>query len=407
MGGAVSDRIQQAKRRIRNLAARAISGNYRFSILSVLVLLPLTGAGLVLEVLGGLEPESLDAAVLVGAVLGAALIAAVIPRWAVLGAALLALWAGLVSFAETLPLAGGALGSLGLLLAPALQVARNWERAVVLRLGRFRNAAGPGVFLLLPFLDSVASFVDTRIRVTDFTAERSLTSDTVPVRVDALAFWMVWDAGKAVLEVEDYLQAVTLGAQTALRDAIGRSELATLLSERDRIGDQIQQVLDDRTNDWGITVLNVGFTEILVPPELEDVLSKRAQAERERQARVILGSAELEVAETFRKAAEQYRGNPEALQLRAMNMIYESTRVHGGMVLMPADALNSMNLGAVLGLQNTQRLDRITSAGTQSHGGGVNQTNEPDTGSGDTGAGPSGDPESGPAPNSGRKGGME
>ncbi len=403
----MSDRVQQFNQRIRNLSVRAHTGNYRYSILSVLVLFTFAAVGLALEVSAGLEPESLDAAVLVGAVLTAALISATIPRWAILGASLLVLWAGLASFAESLPLLGGTLGGLGLLLAPSVQVARNWERAVVLRLGRFRNAAGPGTFFLLPFLDAVESFVDTRIRVTDFTAERSLTSDTVPVRVDALAFWMVWDAGKAVLEVEDYLQAVTLGAQTALRDAIGRSELATLLSERDRIGDQIQQVLDDRTNDWGITVLNVGFTEILVPPELEDVLSKRAQAERERQARVILGSAELEVAETFRKAAEQYRDNPEALQLRAMNMVYESTRVHGGMVLMPADALNSMNLGAVLGLQNTQRLDRIAGAGPQSHGGGGNQSGAPDTGSGDASADPAVDPESGSAPNSGRRGGVE
>ncbi|RKX78332.1 MAG: hypothetical protein DRP60_05555, partial [Spirochaetes bacterium] len=185
--------------------------------------------------------------------------------------------------------------------------------------------------------------------VTDFSAEKSLTVDTVPVHVDALAFWMIWDAEKAVLEVQDFEQAVILSAQTALRSSIGSNTLTSLLCERERLGTEIQKLVDAKTNPWGITIISVEFKEILVPKELEDALSRQAQAEREREARVILGSTEAEIADSFSKAAEVYKNDPTALQLRGMNMIYESIRNKGGLVLVPSSALNSMNLGTVLG----------------------------------------------------------
>jgi len=185
--------------------------------------------------------------------------------------------------------------------------------------------------------------------VTDFSAEQSITRDTVPVHVDALTFWMVWDAEKAILEVEHFEDAVTLSAQTALRDSIGRNDLATLLSERERLGSEIQTTLDAKTNPWGITILSIEFKEVLVPRELEDALSKQAQAERERRSRIILGSAEVEIAHNFEQAAETYKNNPTAFQLRAMNMVYDSIRTNKNMVLMPSSALDSMNLGTALG----------------------------------------------------------
>ena len=225
-------------------------------------------------------------------------------------------------------------------------MAHHWEKAVILRLGRFHRLRGPGLFWLPPVLDRVARFVDTRIRATDFSAEKTITMDTVPVHVDALAFWMIWDAQKAVLEVENFIEAVVLSAQTALRDAIGRNELAALLSERERLGQEIQQVLDRKTNPWGITILSIEITDILIPKELEDAMSKRAQAERERQSRVILGEAEREVAAKFVEAARIYEANPTALQLRGMNMIYEGIRQHGTIVLLPSGALSSMSLEA-------------------------------------------------------------
>jgi regulator of protease activity HflC (stomatin/prohibitin superfamily) len=191
--------------------------------------------------------------------------------------------------------------------------------------------------------------VDTRIRVTDFSAEKSLTRDTVPVHVDALAFWMIWDPEKAILEVENFEQAVTLSAQTALRASIGSNDLTTLLSERDRLGTEIQQIVDSKTNPWGITIISVEFKEILIPKDLEDALSREAQAEREHASRVILGSTEAEIAQSFKEAANSYRDDPVALQLRAMNMVYESMRNKGGLVLVPASSLESMNLGTVLG----------------------------------------------------------
>lgn len=236
------------------------------------------------------------------------------------------------------------------LLAPSLQIAYQWERAVVLRLGKFRTLHKPGIFFILPIIDKVARFVDQRIRVTDFSAEMTLTSDTVPVNVDAIAFWVVWDAQKAVLEVEQFEEAVILSAQTALRNGIGKNDLANLLSERDRLGHEIQKVLDEKTNAWGITTQAVEIRDIIIPKDLENAMSRQAQAERERQSRIILGTAETEIAEKFARASAHYKDNPVALHLRAMNMVYEGLRQKGSMIIVPSSAVETMGLGALGGL---------------------------------------------------------
>jgi hypothetical protein len=204
--------------------------------------------------------------------------------------------------------------------------------------------------LILPIVDKVAQFVDQRVRVTDFSAETTLTADTVPVNVDAIAFWMVWDAEKAVLEVEQFTDAVVMSAQTALRNAIGKNDLAVLLSERDRLGHEIQKLLDERTSAWGVTTQAVEIRDIIIPKGLEDAMSRQAQAERERQSRIILGTAETEIAEKFSRASEHYRDNPVALHLRAMNMVYEGLRQKGSMIIVPSTAVETMGLGALGGL---------------------------------------------------------
>jgi len=235
-------------------------------------------------------------------------------------------------------------------VAASIRIADQWEKAVVLRLGRFRGLKGPGIFFIIPIVDRVDKYIDQRIRVTDFHAETTLTRDTVPVNVDAVVYWMVWDVRKAALEVQDYIAAVAFVAQTGLRDIIGRHELADLLQHRDKIGSALQQTLDEQTNPWGITCQSVGIKDIVIPAALEDAMSKQAQAERERQARIILGTAETEIAEKFAAASECYRDNPVALQLRGMNMLFEGLKEKGSMVIVPSAALESMNLGAIGGL---------------------------------------------------------
>jgi len=252
------------------------------------------------------------------------------------------------------------------LVSPCLQMAYQWERAVVLRFGRFCGLRGSGLFAVFPVIDKVANYVDQRIRVTDFKAETTLTKDTVPVNVDAIAFWMVWDAEKAVLEVEDFDVAVTLSAQTGLRDAIGRHDLGDMLSHRDRLGKEIQQVLDAKTNAWGITVQSVEIRDIIIPKELEDAMSRQAQAERERQSRIILSKAEEEIAESFAKASEHYRRNQAALHLRAMNMVFEGLKQKGSMIIVPSTAVETMGLGAMGGLT---AFDQIIDSDSESSDG--------------------------------------
>jgi len=232
----------------------------------------------------------------------------------------------------------------------ALKIAKEWERVVVLRLGKFKRLKGPGMFFIVPFVESIAQVVDMRIRATDFASESTLTKDTVPVNVDAICFWMVWDAKKAILEVQDYYLAIILSAQTALRDIIGTHELADMLTHRGELGNRLREILDEKTNPWGITVQSVEIRDIIIPKDLEDAMSKQAQAERERQARIILGTAETEIAEKFAQAAKQYESNPGAMHLRGMNMLFEGLKEKGSMIIVPSSALETMNLGAIGGL---------------------------------------------------------
>jgi len=235
-------------------------------------------------------------------------------------------------------------------IASSIQIADQWEKGVVLRMGKFVGLKGPGLFFIIPILDQVSSYIDQRVRVTEFKAEQTLTKDTVPVNVDAVVYWTVWDVEKAALEVQNYEKAISYIAQTDLRDIIGKHELADLLQEREKIAEVLQKTLDANTNPWGITCQTVGIRDIIIPPGLADAMSKQAQAERERKARVILGTAETEIAEKFAKASEQYANNPIALHLRGMNMLYEGLKEKGSMVIVPSSALDSMNLGVIGGL---------------------------------------------------------
>ncbi len=238
----------------------------------------------------------------------------------------------------------------GVFLLFGLKIARQWERAVVLRFGKFVGLRGPGLFGIIPVVETVSHLIDQRMRVTDVTAESALTRDTVPVNVDAIVFWTVWDAEKSVLEVADYFDAVSLSAQTALREAIGRHLLAEMITEREQLGKQLQTILDEKTNPWGITVHSVEIRDVHIPQELEDAMSRQAQAERERQARIILGTAETEIAARFVKAGEEYENRPVALHLRAMNMLYEAIKEKGSMVIVPSSAVETMGLGGLAGL---------------------------------------------------------
>ena len=231
-----------------------------------------------------------------------------------------------------------------------IKIANQWERAVVLRLGRFRSLKGPGPFFIIPIIETVVRSVDMRIRSTDFSSESTLTKDTVPVNVDAICFWMVWDAKKAILEVENFYLAIILSAQTALRDIIGTHQLSELLTHREKLGRKLQEILDEKTNPWGITIQSVEIRDIILPKDLEDAMSKEAQAERERHARVILGTAETEIAEKFVQAARQYESNPGAMHLRGMNMLFEGLKEKGSLIIVPSSALETMNLGAIGGM---------------------------------------------------------
>jgi len=245
-------------------------------------------------------------------------------------------------------LAGGILFSI--LLASSIHIADQWEKAVVLRMGKFTGLKGPGFFFIIPIVDRIAKYIDQRVRVTDIKAEKTLTKDTVPVNVDAVVYWTVWDVEKAALEVQDYEKAILNISQTGLRDTIGRHELSDLLSDRQKISTELQSILDEHTSPWGITCQNVGIRDIIIPENLADAMSKQAQAQRERQARVILGTAETEIAEKFAEASLQYINNPVALHLRGMNMLFEGLKEKGSMVIVPSSALDSMNLGAMGGL---------------------------------------------------------
>jgi regulator of protease activity HflC (stomatin/prohibitin superfamily) len=238
----------------------------------------------------------------------------------------------------------------GLYYLFALKVADQWEKAIVLRFGRFTGLRGPGLFRIVPIVDRVTTWIDHRVMVTPFSAEKTLTKDTVPVDVDAVLFWMVWDAEKAALEVEDYQMAIAWAAQTALREVIGQMDLAYILVGRARMDRELQKIIDERTTPWGITVQSVEIRDIVIPQELEDAMSRQAQAERERQARVILGESEQQIAQSFADASQAYLDNPTALHLRAMNMLFEGLKEQGALVIVPSSAVDTMNLGGIAGV---------------------------------------------------------
>jgi regulator of protease activity HflC (stomatin/prohibitin superfamily) len=274
------------------------------------------------------------------------------PRANVVSALMLVVPAGLgiAATVVTANPAGAIVGILlGLLLAQSPRVAKQWEKAVVLRLGKYVGLRGPGLFWVVPLIDTVSAYVDQRIITTSFAAEQTLTSDTVPVNVDAVLFWMVYDAEKAALEVQDYPQAVSWAAQTALRDIIGRTSLSELLRGRERIETELQQLIDERSNPWGVTVQSVEMRDVIIPDSLQDAMSREAQASREKRARIILGEAEVEIAHMFEQAAKSYEGNPTALHLRAMNMLYEGLKEKGALMLVPSSAVESMGMGGLLG----------------------------------------------------------
>src|SRR5579863_776129 len=230
----------------------------------------------------------------------------------------------------------------------SIKVVRQWEKVAVLRLGRYIGLRGPGMFWIIPVIDTLTQYVDQRIRATSVSAESTLTRDTVPTSVDAIVFWLVWNAEKSLLEVADFENAILLSAQTALREAIGRHELSQMIAERETMGHELQRVLDQKTNPWGITVQSVEIRDVKIPQMLEDAMSREAQADRERRARIILGEAETQVAAKFAEAAEMYRDNPVALHLRAMNMLYEAIKEKGAMVIVPSSAVETMGLGGML-----------------------------------------------------------
>ena len=236
----------------------------------------------------------------------------------------------------------------GLYLLFAIKVVDQWEKVALLRFGKYRGLRGPGVFLIVPVVDSLSAYVDQRVRVTTVSAESALTRDTVPVNVDAIIFWLVWNVEKSILEVENFMQAITTGSQTALRESIGRHHLAEMITERETLGHELQKILDEKTTPWGITVQSVEIRDVRIPQALENAMSQQAQAERERQARVILGDAEVQVSEKFAEAAKVYEQNPGALHLRGMNMLYEAMREKGSMVVVPSSAIETMGLGGTL-----------------------------------------------------------
>lgn len=254
---------------------------------------------------------------------------------------------------------------LALLASQTVKVAQQWEKAVILRLGKFHRLAGPGLFFTLPLIDTVPYWIDQRINASAFNAEQTLTKDNVPVDVDAILFWVVWDAEKAALEVADYLEAVSWAAQTALRDVIGKTMLSDMLAGRENIDMQLQEIIDERTEAWGVAVQSVEIRDVIIPEALQDAMSKEAQAERERRARIILASAEQEIAENLVDAAKIYERHDIAVHLKTMSLLYESVKEKGGLVVVPANATDFTNLGMTLGLQRRDKPEAGNSARTR------------------------------------------
>jgi regulator of protease activity HflC (stomatin/prohibitin superfamily) len=295
------------------------------------------------------------------------------PAWVAWGSVLLLAWvvgralesAGATSNAVGLSIAGLILIAFVLLFG--IKVADQWEKAVVLRFGRYLGLRGPGIFWLTPIIETAPIWIDHRVMVTPFSAEKTLTKDTVPVDVDAVLFWLVWDAEKAALEVEDYRVAIAWAAQTALREIIGQMNLAEILVGRALMDREVQKIIDERTTPWGVTVQSVEIRDVVIPPDLEDTMSRQAQAERERQARVILGESEKQIAQSFADASQAYRQNPTALHLRAMNMLFEGLKEKGALVIVPSSAVETMNLGGLMGMSSLAR-DALANSGAPAGG---------------------------------------
>ena len=237
----------------------------------------------------------------------------------------------------------------GLFFSQSPKIAKQWERAIVLRLGKYTGMRGPGLFWIFPFVETISIYIDQRVITTSFAAEETLTSDTVPVNVDAVLFWVVYDPEKAALEVQDYAQAVSWAAQTGLRDIIGRTSLTDLLRGREQIESELQALIDQRSNPWGVTVQSVEMRDVVIPTSLQDAMSREAQASREKSARIILGQAEVEMAQLFFEAAKSYENNPTALHLRAMNILYEGLKEKGALMVVPSNVVESMGLGGMMG----------------------------------------------------------
>jgi regulator of protease activity HflC (stomatin/prohibitin superfamily) len=259
----------------------------------------------------------------------------------------------------------------GIFFSQSPKIAKQWERAVVLRLGKYTGLRGPGLFWITPFVETISIYIDQRVITTSFAAEETLTSDTVPVNVDAVLFWMVHDSEKAALEVQDYTQAVSWAAQTGLRDIIGRTSLSELLRGRERIEAELQALIDQRSNPWGVTVQSVEMRDIVIPASLQDAMSREAQASREKQARIILGQAEVEIAELFGEASKSYQNNPTALHLRAMNILMEGLKEKGALMLVPSTAVESMGIGGLMGAAalRQQSLSETSGSADASSGG--------------------------------------
>ncbi len=333
--------------RIKNVQAFRIRKDFAFNPISFFIYALFVGGGIALQ-LNGSAADSLSVIQLGILLVVIGSFIAALPLWITMINSLVLVWLVIFGAFDSTYWIIGAMGTGGLILSTSVQLILQWDKVVILRLGKFRTVHGPGLTFIIPLIDRVAEFVDTRIRVTDFSAEKTLTTDTVPVHVDALAFWMIWDAKSAVLEVENYIEAVILSAQTALRDAIGRHELSSLLSARDELGKEIQEALDEKMTPWGVTIMSIEITDIIIPKELENAMSKRAQAEREKQSRVILAEAEVAIAKKFTEAADVYSKSDSSLQLRAMNMIYEGIRQNNSMMLMPTSLIDSMDMGKAL-----------------------------------------------------------
>ncbi len=350
--------------RIKNVQGFTMKKDFIFNVFSFMILALFFGAALAVQSILGGPIDPLIMGKTAGSIIGVGLLLMAAPLWSAVIMMIILIWSGMLvtELTELYPMFS--IISLGLILSPAFQVILEWDKAVILRLGKFHRVHGPGIFFIVPIIDRIAKEIDTRIRATDFTAEKTLTKDTVPVHVDALAFWMIWDAQKAVLEVENFIEAITLSAQTALRASIGKNKLTTLLSDKEFICGEIQQMLDEKTNSWGISIMSVEITDIVIPENLEDAMSKVAQAEREKESRVILGSAEVEIAAKFEEAAKHYQDNPTALHLRAMNMAYEGLRQKtGSLMVLPSSAMDSMNIGSAMGMAALDKTNKIENNG--------------------------------------------